>query len=392
MSQNKAVVLQLIKGLDIGGVNGGAERFSVDLSFNLHKLGYKIIVCAFFQMHSEAEKDWLSRIQNQSIQVFHAAEWKGNNNFNSYLQGFRTLTDFLDHNPVNIIHSHFQLGTIAAIYLKNKQHYPHVLRTAHNVNEWDQEFYGWIRKQLFSKWIYPIMLDAQVGVSQAIVDQLSQHPGVRLNRNKPQVIYNGINFPSLPEKIVSGSGKENSIVVGSVGRLSEQKGYIYLIRAIPKVLSEFPNVKFQILGDGPLSASLLKEAESLNISDQLILEGQVPDVYRYLVNYDLFVSCSLWEGLPTALLEAIWAEVPVVASNISGNNEIIQAGQNGWLVRSADSDALANEILTALKMPDLRKQYALEAKKKIHKFSIDGISLQYDYLYQKILRENGRDR
>ncbi len=267
-----------------------------------------------------------------------------------------------------------------------------MLRTAHNVNEWDQEFYGWIRKQLFSKWIYPIMLDAQVGVSQAIVDQLSQHPGVRLNRNKPQVIYNGINFPSLPEKIVSGSGKENSIVVGSVGRLSEQKGYIYLIRAIPKVLSEFPNVKFQILGDGPLSASLLKEAESLNISDQLILEGQVPDVYRYLVNYDLFVSCSLWEGLPTALLEAIWAEVPVVASNISGNNEIIQAGQNGWLVRSADSDALANEILTALKMPDLRKQYALEAKKKIHKFSIDGISLQYDYLYQKILRENGRDR
>ncbi len=118
MSQNKAVVLQLIKGLDIGGVNGGAERFSVDLSFNLHKLGYKIIVCAFFQMHSEAEKDWLSRIQNQSIQVFHAAEWKGNNNFNSYLQGFRTLTDFLDHNPVNIIHSHFQLGTIAAIYLR----------------------------------------------------------------------------------------------------------------------------------------------------------------------------------------------------------------------------------------------------------------------------------
>lgn len=381
MSKNNVTILQVIKVLDIGG----AERFCVDLSIKLKQLGYKVILCAFFQMHTELEETWSKNIQDHGIQVFHAAEWKGNDQFKYYLQGIRAISSFTDQNPIQVIHSHFQLGTIAAIYLKLKHRQLIVMRTAHNVNEWDANLYGWVRKQLFSKWIYPFALNAQVGVSQAIVDQLSQHLGTKLSKKKPKLIYNGINFPTLPSKNSDSSTHENNLVVGSVGRLAEQKGYIHLIRAIPKVLAKIPDVTFILLGAGPLHDVLLCEAASLDVLDHLILKGQVLDVYAHLKNFDLFISSSLWEGLPTAILEANWAEVPVIASKIPGNDEIVKDKETGWLVKPADPIALADSIIMALQSPDLRMKYSQKAKARIYQFSMDEISVQYANLYQELL-------
>lgn len=386
MAENEVKILQLIKGLDIGGVNGGAERFSIDLSFRLQKLGYEIFVCAFFKMGTELEQLWVDKILDQGIELFHATKWQGNDNFSNYTKGIKSLSKFLEKQQLHIIHSHFQLGTIASIYLKYKFHIPIILRTAHNVSEWDHNLYGWIRKQIFSNYIYPIFLDTEVGVSQAIVDQLLNHPGAKLCPGKQHLIFNGINLQKFTVKEEITVDHDKVIKIGSVGRLSEQKGFIYLVRAIPKVIKDYPNIQFIILGDGEQKNLLLEEANKFGVLEFLHLEGQVPDVYTYLQQFDIFVSTSLWEGLPTAILEAAASRLPIIATNIPGNREIIEDNINGWLVPPANSNALASKIIKVLKSPELQKLFIDAAFKKINLFSMETVSQQYNNLFIELLR------
>lgn len=391
MVKKKPVVLQLIKGLDIGGVNGGAERFSIDLSNNLEKSGYKIIICAFFKMDTDLERIWLKKISEMGINVFHAAKWKGNNNFKTYFNGIKLLSEYLKKNPVQIIHSHFQLGTIAAIFLKQKLNIPLILRTAHNIYEWEKNFYGWIRKLLFSNWIYPLFLDAEVGVSKAIVEKLSHHPGAQINSGKTKLIYNGINLKNITDKREEDKVGNNNFIVGSVGRLAEQKGYLYLVRAIPLIIKENPSVQFKIIGGGELKDFLDQEAKKLNVSDYLHLMGQQENVYDYLIHFDVFVSTSLWEGLPTTILEAAAAGVPIIATSIPGNKEFILDEVNGWLVPPADSISLAEIIVQSMKSPELRKKFSIAASEKVNQFSMREVAEQYDRLYEELLGNTSYD-
>lgn len=391
MLKKKPVVLQLIKGLDIGGVNGGAERFSIDLSENLKKSGYKVIICAFFKMDTDLEEIWLNKISEMGIYVFHVTKWKGNNSFKTYIDGIKSLSEYLKVNPVQIIHSHFQLGTIAGIYLKQKFKIPIILRTAHNTIEWEKNFYGWIRKLLFSYWIYPLFLDAEVGVSKAIVEKLSHRPCALIRPLKTKLIYNGINLNNIKEQSEEITFGKNTFIVGSVGRLAEQKGYIYLIRAIPLIIKENPNVQFIIIGGGKLRNFLYSEAQKLNVTDYLQLKGQIENVYSYLKQFDVFVSTSLWEGFPTTILEAAAARVPIIATDIPGNREFILDEVNGWLVPPADSNSLAKIIVRSMKSPKLRKEFSISAAKKVNQFSMKEVAEQYNHLYEELFGKKSYD-
>lgn len=111
-------VLQIIKGLDIGGLNGGAERFSVDLSEQLINIGCEVDLCVFFRTHTKAEDDWLVRLKEIGLPVQFATNWSGPNRLGSYISGFMTLKRFVEGKGHNVFHSHFQQGTYAALWLK----------------------------------------------------------------------------------------------------------------------------------------------------------------------------------------------------------------------------------------------------------------------------------
>ena len=103
-------ILQLIKGLDIGGVNGGAERFCMDLSRQLSQMGYRVTIFAFFRMHTPAEAEALQALQAAGLEVIQLAEWRGNGELFSYRQALHGLEDYVQSHPVQIVHSHFQIG------------------------------------------------------------------------------------------------------------------------------------------------------------------------------------------------------------------------------------------------------------------------------------------
>ena len=209
---------------------------------------------------------------------------------------------------------------------------PYGMRTAHGWCEWDPSWAGWVLDKIFSGWFYPVMLDAEVGVSQASVDRMVKHWGARWSKRQPVLIYNAIPLTPIQSDEIQRASRSEPKVVGSVGRLSEQKGYRYLIDAVPEIIREIPQIEFWLIGDGELRSDLERQSKRLGVQDHVKLLGKRNDVLDLLKQFDLFVLPSLWEGLPTVIMESISQGVPVLATDIPGTREMIEDGKTGWLV------------------------------------------------------------
>lgn len=389
MEKRRLRVLLLVSGLDIGGAHGGAERFGLELSRHLDSNTFDVSLCAFWSRGGKAESHWYKVLQDAGINVFFAAEWKGKFDLQEYIRGVRHIARQCVSAPMDIIHSHYQMGTVAALLLKIFGHSRTAMRTAHISLEWGEGITARTLRLVFQNWLYPLLLDAEVGVSKGVVQQLSGHIATRLWRKHPYLIHNAIR----PDAFEYREGKQTStklskaetdLIVGSIGRMTRQKGYIYLIQAMPRILSEVPNVRFVFIGKGELLNDLRQYTVKMGVQDKVQFLGQCEEVLPLLKKMDLFVLPSLWEGLPTVVLESMACGVPVVATDIPGTRELIQSRITGWLVPPGNSRALGEAILEALKAPSLRLEMAKRAREAAKDFLISAAARKYEALYQSI--------
>jgi glycosyltransferase involved in cell wall biosynthesis len=158
---------------------------------------------------------------------------------------------------------------------------------------------------------------------------------------------------------------DDALIVGTVGRLAEQKGFTYLIQAIPQVLRACPQAWFVFAGSGPLESELRALAAEKGVAGHCRFLGFREDIPALLGCCDLFILPSLWEGLSITLLEAMAAAKPVVATDIKGNREVIEDGVDGLLVAPADPEALANAIIELLKDRERAQAMGARAHRKI---------------------------
>ncbi|MBE3144216.1 MAG: glycosyltransferase, partial [Planctomycetes bacterium] len=197
-------ILQIIAGLDIGGAHGGAERCGLELARSLaHQ--HSVEVCAFWQCATPTEQEWAARLRAAGIPLFFATPQGSVRRPAAYLPGLRCI---LQRYPTgtgsfDIAHSHFQLGSLAALLLRRKQAARRVVRTAHVTLEWGPGLPNFLYRWFFNGWLFPLLLDAEAGVSQAVVDQLRRHPGVSLAHRRPRLVYNAnpqenVKFTVLP--------------------------------------------------------------------------------------------------------------------------------------------------------------------------------------------------
>jgi glycosyltransferase involved in cell wall biosynthesis len=147
-----------------------------------------------------------------------------------------------------------------------------------------------------------------------------------------------------------GLGARDRVVL-TVGRLAEQKGHRSLCRAVPAILERAPNARFLWAGDGPLEGELRALARRLGVDETVRFLGRRDDVPDLLGAADLFVLPSLFEGLPLAVLEAMAAGLPVVATRAGGTAEVVDDGVTGHLVPAGDVAALADAVADLLRHP-----------------------------------------
>lgn len=386
-------VLIMISGLDIGGAHGGAERFGLELSRNLDKEKFDITLCAFWKHASKAESYWLSKLTNEDIPVIFPGEWKGRFNLREYFLAVRQLSSKYRSEPLDIIHSNFQMGTFAAILLKILGRTDVAMRTAHVSSEWGRGLASWVCRQVFTNWLYPIFLDQEAGVSQAVVDKLSRHPGSFIAQKEPILVHNAI-YPEIFEirqqplshhlLLENAKGKT---IVGSIGRLTKQKGYEYLLAAMPLVIAQIPDIYLVMIGDGELRNELQARVNRLGISEHVLFTGQREDAIALLRHMEIFILPSNYEGLPTVILESMACGVPVLATDIPGTDELIQNGENGWLVPPRQPEAIADMLVKLLQNQNLRTKSASRAYKTVQHFRIESVAEQYQLLYRNLIEK-----
>jgi glycosyltransferase involved in cell wall biosynthesis len=394
MMNRRIRAYEIISRFDVEGGGGGLTRFAMTLSRQLNRESFQPVVCALWDRGSQVERQHIRNLQDEGIEAFTCAEWDEQHPYRAFYQAYKRLRAALHNQPADILHSHSEFSDMAVVFLKLEGKAPRLVRTMHNELRviWKRRP---LRRLLFTQLLDPLLFDLEFGVSQYIKENLDGRLVARWLKRKAYAVPNALDIhrfkddPALGRQVRHELGiSPDAYVVGSVGRLSEQKGYDVLVEAAARVVAGEPNARFLIVGEGPLDQALRQQAIDRGIAQQVIFTGRRTDVERMLQAMDVFACSSRWEGLSTVIMEAMAAGVPIVATDIPGNRELLSNGENAWLVKVEDARALATALLKAKQNPIMMQDFARHAQVDVQACSIEAVASIHEKLYQQLLVRN----
>jgi glycosyltransferase involved in cell wall biosynthesis len=265
-----------------------------------------------------------------------------------------------------------------------------VVATEHNVYE-SYKLKRSIINRLLAKKTFKM-----IAVSSAVKDEICRRDSI--DPAKVEVIYNGIEVGrfTVPEANVKERAKialgldPKSPVIGTISRLSRQKGHKYLLNAFVDLVGSFPELKLLIVGSGPLEEELKVMAQKLGLSKSVIFTGARRDIPEILKALDIFAMPSLWEGFPVSLLEAFATGLPVVASPVGGVADAVEDNVSGLLVESQDVKGLVSALSKLLNDSALALRLGKEARGIVEeRFSVSTMMDSMTKLYTDALEQRG---
>ncbi len=321
-------------------MGGGAERITVTLANGLAQCGYRVDLVL-----ASAKGGFVSQVSSQ-VQMHDLSVER-------VFLALPGLVRYLRQERPDVIISGMTHANLIAILSKAlSMTNTRVVIVEHTVWSWIK-YQSNLRMEKFlysiCKWLYP-QADAFVAVSHSILEDVSKY--VSLSPEKSFCIYNPVifpNFDNLKEQPVSLSwlaDKKNPVIL-AVGRLVAEKDFATLIRAFALVRRRVVS-KLIILGEGAERTALEDLVRELGLVDDVVLPGYIQNPYAYMAKSDLFAVSSLYEGLPTVVIEALACGLPVVSTDSDASREALENGKYGVLVPLRDELALANALLTAL--------------------------------------------
>lgn len=173
----------------------------------------------------------------------------------------------------------------------------------------------------------------------------------------------------------------NQKIILNIGELLPNKNQKMAIHAMRKVIDTYPEAVLLIAGNGPEKERLEKEIFDSGLSGHVILLGYCTNLEEYQNIADLLVACSIREGLPLNVIEAMLSENPVVATRNRGHNDLIDDGNNGYLVEQNDEDMMADRIVEILNNDCLREKMGISARKVAERFSFDVVEKELEKIY-----------
>jgi glycosyltransferase involved in cell wall biosynthesis len=233
------------------------------------------------------------------------------------------------------------------------------------------------------------LVDHNVCVSQGVADFSIAETG--LSPRKLSVIPNGVDYEQFasatPADLTQFGIPHGSTVVITVGRLEEQKGIDVLLIAAALVLRDHCACQFLIVGDGCDRAALESQAGQLGIARSVHFVGHRVDVPNLLAAATAFVLPSRWEGMSNALLEAMAAGLPVIATAVEGSTELVRSGETGLLVRAGRSEELATAIRSILNDTRRASEMAESSQAIVIKgYAVAVSTSAYGDLYRQLAR------
>jgi glycosyltransferase involved in cell wall biosynthesis len=368
-------VLQLISSRGFFG----AENVVVELASSLEAAGDSVTIGIFSNRHTNdagsSELSEQAMVRGLKTKIF---ECGGRMD----LKTVAAIRRFVEENGIDVIHSHGYKSNIYAC-LANRKLKKRLITTCHNWINASSKMSLYTRLDKF----FLRRFDVVAAVSEDVKGQLlksSVDPG------KIRIIGNGINLEKFSgascarEKTRTGLGIPlSAFVVGTVGRLSPEKGYGFFLEAAKEILSKKSDCFILFVGDGVQRRALEEQARSLGIRERVIFAGKRSDIPDALSAMDVFVLSSLTEGQPMALLEAMAARVPAVSTSVGDVPKILKDGKAGLVVPPSDSAALAKAALKVLEDPALAAKLSVNANRAVREgFSSERMAAEYRACYK----------
>ena len=255
--------------------------------------------------------------------------------------------------------------------------------------------YGTSRKFLIFRKMLDVAVHHYVAVSQDLEQWLQNR--VTIAPKKVTQIYNGVDtqlFHSNKEKgrevLPNGFASSDQVVIGTVGRLQYVKDQATFIRGIAALVKMDPSlrekIRVVIVGDGDLKMELEQLVRESQLSDLVWMAGARTDIPRLLQSMDIFVLPSEAEGISNTILEAMATGLPVIATRVGGNAELVVEGETGLLVPAKDPQALSLALLAYLQDRGLMRSHGEAGRKRVEqKFSMQAMVARYLQVYDRML-------
>lgn len=358
---------------------GGASRQVVLLATRLKDRGWDVRIVSLMPPKAYLEELKAAEIPVTSLEIQNKFPKPGH--FIRFIQLIRTW------HP-QIVHSHMIHANIFARFTRPFTSIPILICSAHNINEKGSKRYGLFREIAYR--ITDPLCDLTIQVSQAGLERYVRVGTVPMH--KIRYIPNGVDTnmfqpnPKVRTLLRGELGIRDDFTWLAVGRFEPQKDYNNMLKAFAQVFYERRKTRLLIAGDGSLRHASEKISQDLGVADRVNFLGIRRDV-PYLMNAaDAYLMSSAWEGMPYVLLEAHSTGLPVVATDVGGNSEVVINGETGFLVPPKDPDALAKAMLRLMHLSgDVRMEMGKKARIHIeNNFSLDKVLELWEDLYMDL--------
>lgn len=365
-------IMHVVSSLGSGGAENLVCNLAVEMSGRGHSVAVLYVSDAGRLGACEAyERDMRVRLERAGVQVVELGHFSRRNP----IAGGARMRREIDRFSPDVVHAHLFFGLVFfGLALK----WVPCVYTHHNIR------FGFGRR-LFP--FFNMYVSRYIAICKATEAELRP-----LTKRPIDLVYNAISLEKsvprpeclLPEKF--------SLI--SVGRLSPQKNYSLLIKAIAMLLERRPNlsgkVELRIAGEGDQRPEIEAIISAYNLGDVISLLGVRQDVSDLLAASDLFLMSSDYEGLPIALLEAIGAGLPVVVTDVGGNREIVEKTGAGRLVPAGDARALSLAVENLLDNESERMEFGRRGRAAIGQFGLGHAVEQHLALYSEAINRSPR--
>ncbi|MBI3323819.1 MAG: glycosyltransferase family 4 protein [Candidatus Omnitrophica bacterium] len=208
------------------------------------------------------------------------------------------------------------------------------------------------------------------------------------------LVINGVDVDRLSEPVSAEearrfretNGLRSARVVGSIGRLSPVKGLDDLLRSVPVLAKEFPDLQVLLVGDGPAREDLVRLAYELGIADRVVISHAVEDIRVPMAMMRVFAAPALEEGFGLSIVEAMASGVPVVTTRSGGPGEIIEDGKCGFVVEPRDVDGIARAVRILLSDERLRAGFVEEARARAREhYDLKRMVREVEQVYARVV-------
>jgi glycosyltransferase involved in cell wall biosynthesis len=359
---------------------GGTETQAVELARRLDPARFQVTIGCL-----RKEGPLLDRLKGTSVEIVKIDLGRGIDSTSGIL-GVLKLARYLRQRRFEVVHAHDLWSNMVGMASAMLARVPVTITSQRDLSH--DAWYGTYRRRVLR------FLQRRSSVvltnAKAIRDGLVAQDGIP--SEKVCVVHNGVDLDkfrnSHPDRAALFPDSEGNKLVVLVGNMiSEVKGHLVLISAVAEIVEQHPKTQFVLVGEGPKRVEFEAQVASSGLKESFLFLGRRTDVAQILACCDIAVLPSLAEGLPNAVLEYLAAGLPVVASALGGNLEVIQDGITGLLVPAQDSRALAHALTRLLDDQEFSARLARAGRDHVAShFSFERLVAEVDKLYTSLLR------